>query len=267
MVSRELGLGSRLVDRGDGIVPRRARSALAQPQRPRRASRPRLPRCSSNTASSRSRRRSSSVRRPHRLRRDDARRLQDGAQEQLAALGRQVSYPVLEVEGRRTTASSRRGDRRRPGRRRRRLVEEGRGAGSGQTGAREGARRSRSAIRPRHQRSGGVHLRAIRHPRLQVLPRTGRGSPRTGRRRGRRAERVREVQRRRRPALGVGEPEPQRAPRREARRRAVLRVRAASLRPTARWSSCSTTRTTRWPRCRRKSRSCAACTGAARGST
>ena len=68
------------------------------------------------------------------------------------------------------------------------------------------------------------------HPRLQVVPGPGRGAPRAGRGRRGRAERLREVERRRRAPLGIGLAEPARAARGEAGRRALRR---ASGRPPA----------------------------------
>ena len=89
----------------------------------------------------------------------------------------------------------------------------------------------------------------------------------SGRRRGRRAERLRQVQRRRRAALGVRQPEPERA-RAESPTTCCSQGRAVASRcPYCQVELVLDNEATRWPSSRRKSPSCAASTGAARGST
>ena len=77
------------------------------------------------------------------------------------------------------------------------------------------------------QTSASVSPRS-QDPRLQVVPGSGRGAPRAGRRRGRRPERLGQVEHRRRDRLGGREPEPERASRREARGRPLRRLEGSA---------------------------------------
>ena len=184
--------------------------------------------------------RSSTRRRP--------RRPQDRAPGGARARGRQVTYSVLEADGpahdRPFTCAA--------------LIDGAQaGVGSGRTKKdAEQEARARGARDVRVELSG--HPPAVSLPRrapacdqaarLQVVPGPGRGPARAGRCRRRRAERLRQVERRRRAALGRGEPRAERAARREARRRALRRIGQAGRRPTTARSSCSsTTRTARLP--------------------
>ena len=225
-------------------------------------------------------------------------------QEVLARQGRQVTYAVLEAEGpphdRHFTCAAH--DRRRAARPRQRQDEEGRRAGGrrarrstrlgrrGRAGARAAGdsgdaasstgavERSAADRAVRELRLASVRLGAAYCPRapagdqaarLQVVPRPGRGAPRAGRRRRRRAERLRQVERRRRDRLG----------RRLAHARASCAPRSPTTssspaprtrrRPTSARSSCSSTTpdgagpSSTTP----SSRSRAACIAAARAST
>ena len=72
---------------------------------------------------------------------------------------------------------------------------------------------------------GSVHLKSLKHPRLQILPRPARDRRSSRGRRRRRPERLRQVEHRRRGRLGGRLADSFRASRREARRRPLRRRR------------------------------------------